>query len=576
MNWRLFVSAIAITLLARSAFASPQTSTNADATFTSNTELVTVPVHVADHYGQPLHGLKKEDFALQSDGKPERIGLFEEMRTETPAAPTVVRSATAGPAAAPGATPLKFSNLETGIIPQQMYILAVDTVNTPALLQGWARDHLIQYLKANPFRQPVELVAITSGGLRQLHGFSTDNESLIESLKKMNTSLSRRDSQQVYVSHMDPSGRIDSYKSVVNSLQEIQASESALGADAGSVTLRCFEELAWAYAGIPGRKTVLWFTSGFPIFQEVFDGPAMIGHGPGMAGRAAAMKHNELLPDFQRAFTAMNKANVVVYPIDVNGLPVEEMWDPSQPASLYIHPELSHFGPAQLVDVAGADRDGMKELAHRTGGKTCTAGNNLNFCLERAVTESSDYYLLGFYVPQQQRKVGWHKLKVSVAVDHGEVRTRTSYYLRPLGVAVQQEQEEDLRSAIHAPVNYTGVLFSVEPGAPADTPKSPMTFKISVPASSILLMAGQEKLSFDVITVPLSDKGVPLPKEFRLVKLDLPETLVQKALAKGWNLIDSVPGDKSIAAVRVVIRDNYTGRIGSVLCPLLAQSGGKS
>jgi hypothetical protein len=279
------------------------------------------------------------------------------------------------------------------------------------------------------------------------------------------------------------------------------------------------------------------------------------------------------LPEFQRAFTALNKANVVVYPVDVNGLPDDAWWDITVPDSFYVHPERAHLGPTALFDISGSERDGMKELARRTGGKTCTAGNSLDSCLDQAFGESFHYYLLGFYVPQQQRKVGWHKLKVNVIADHGEVRSRSSYFLGPLGMPPHEEQDEDLRSAINAPMNYTGVLFSVEPevGPKASAPASSVMFKVSVPATSILLLPGQDKLSFDVIAIPLSNRGAPVSKESRVVKLDMPPASVQKAMAKGWNLIDSVMSSNSTVAVRVVVRDNYTGRIGSVVFPVAAE-----
>ncbi len=174
----------------------------------------------------------------------------------------------------------------------------------------------------------------------------------------------------------------------------------------------------------------------------------------------------------------MTKANVMVYPVDVAGLPLDHMWDISQPAGLYIHPELTHMSGYQLPDMSAEGRDGMKEMASRTGGKSCTAGNNIKVCLDQALSESSDYYLLGFYVSQQQRKAGWHKLKVTVNAYHGEVRSRNTYFLRALGTPPQREQEEDLRSAILAPVDYTGIIFTVEPGTQAASPHTPISFKV--------------------------------------------------------------------------------------------------
>ncbi len=41
--------------------ATAQTPAPSDTTFTSNSELVLVPVHVMDHWGRPLHGLTKDN-----------------------------------------------------------------------------------------------------------------------------------------------------------------------------------------------------------------------------------------------------------------------------------------------------------------------------------------------------------------------------------------------------------------------------------------------------------------------------------------------------------------------------------
>ena len=567
----LFGSALAVTLCSPAVFATPQNSTNVDTTFTSNSELVTVPVHVTDHYGRPLQGLKKDDFILKSDGAPERIALFDEVQTQLPGVqpdPLIMRPPEATPVIISENGAVKFSNANA-TVPDQLYIIVLDNINMSVLMQGWARDRLIQYLRSSPSHPPIELVTLMPGGLKQLHAFTTQYSSLIDSLRSMRLSLSRQDATEPLLSHMSANGQIDSYASVLKALQERQADERIRGANAGSLTLRCFEELAWAYSGIPGRKTVVWLTSGFPIFQEVPDAPGLIGHGSTRSAYAAT--HHELLPEFQRAFTALNKANVVVYPIDVNGLPDDAWWDITLPDSFYVHPERAHLGPPALFDLAGSERDGMKELARRTGGKSCTAGNRFDSCLDQAFGESVHYYLLGFYVAQHQRNAGWHKLKVTVIADHGEVRARSSYFLGPLGAPPHEEQDEDLRSAINAPINYTGVLFSVEPEVGTGAAAPSVMFKVSVPATSILLLPGQDKLSFDVIAIPLSNRGTPVSKQSRVVKLDMPPASAQKAVAKGWNLIDSVTSSNSMVAIRVVVRDNYTGRIGSVVFPVATE-----
>ena len=77
----------------------------------------------------------------------------------------------------------------------------------------------------------------------------------------------------------------------------------------------------------------------------------------------------------------------------------------------------------------GRQTFGIKMLADKTGGKWCTSMTEVKTCMDQAVQDSTSYYLLGFYVPQQGRKPGWHKLEVKLASGRGNVRARSNYYL---------------------------------------------------------------------------------------------------------------------------------------------------
>src|SRR5690349_11479917 len=51
-------------------------------TFKSQTNLVLVPVEIRSH-NQHVAGLDKDKFTLLQDGKPQKIAVFEEVRTTT-------------------------------------------------------------------------------------------------------------------------------------------------------------------------------------------------------------------------------------------------------------------------------------------------------------------------------------------------------------------------------------------------------------------------------------------------------------------------------------------------------------
>ena len=619
---------VALALVAAPQSSSPQT------TFTSNSDLVLVPVQVMDHGGQPLRGLKKEDFVLQSDGQPQEIAVFDEVRRSTQ---VIIPSHKAEPATT---VPTSFSNLPPDGIPHELVILAVDRLNTIGYLQKWTRDQLTAYIRAHPPQEPTALVMIAPDGLLKFQGPTWDGEALIRALQRMHV---RGD---VFSPTLTPDlrtsfhGRPGEYALMMADLEQKQRAQFALSLGAIHDTLRSFEQIARAYSGVPGRKTVLWFTTGFPALDIEPDVPPLFrapSHetrftkflfgepgGPHLAP-VTGLRHmgKELAPQFQQTFDVLNRANVVIDPVDLAAFGEDRLWDvwsvrgasaivtappllssplagnlpqtgtpsvvghvPNQVSPLVLNPnpfaswatslaggDCSGGYPAAAgLFLGGAcdsslDRIGESVVAHSTGGQPCDAGNHVQHCIEKAVAESNGYYLLGFYVSQQSRKAGWHELKVQVSGDHGPVRTRSGYYLDSEGPAPKQLETHAIDDAIDAALEYTGVLFNVEPGNWIEG-NATVPFRLSVPANSIVTVPQEDKLSFDVVSVPVSAHGLPIQGTGRITKIDIDHHGMQKALAHGWKLIDQANTPKTAIAVKVVVRDNVTGRIGSVVFPL--------
>jgi VWFA-related protein len=260
--WRRVVAGFGICelVLALVLVAVPQNS-SPQSTFTSNSELVLVPVQVMDQGGQPQRGLKKDAFVLESDGQPQQIAVFDEVRRSTQVMIPSPKAESTAPA------PTTFSNLPADGIPHELVILVIDRVNTIPYLQRWVRDQLIEYLRAHPPQEPTALVAIAPGGLLQFHQPTWDGEALIQALQRMHV---RGDTfSPVLTPDLRTSfhGRPGEYALLMANLE--QNREAMLGQSLSAIhnTLRSFEEIAKAYAAVPGRKTVLWFTTGFPALD---------------------------------------------------------------------------------------------------------------------------------------------------------------------------------------------------------------------------------------------------------------------------------------------------------------------
>jgi VWFA-related protein len=531
----------------------------AGTTLSATTELVLVPVQVKGRDGQPLLGLKQEDFVLRSDKNVQPIRVFEEWTASTaPAMATAARPAT------PGAPPTFFSVPQSGM-PQQLLIIAIDLVNTPFLEQGRARQQLLKYLSEDLPTQPFALVAITKNGLMQIHSFSSDRASLAAALQRMQVSVTKDELQE---SAFDITGNND-YVSLETAFRETQIYGAFAEKIAARTTLTALVQIAQAYAGVPGRKSVIWLTAGMPtLLADPFAG--------GAHGNSNLNADTELLDDYYRAFDALNTANIAVYGIDLKGLHNDKTY-----LATGIHQSLHQpgynsntiYGP-RTVPVTADQDDGIKVLSAQTGGKSCTAMTELKTCIDQAVDDSTSYYLLGFYVAQQDRKPGWHKLEVKLASEKGSVHARSSYYLAPRTSPSQKQVATVMRDAANAKIAYTGFAFSVERLPDPKGGTATAMLRIRVPATSVVTPSGDQKtLSYDVAVVPLKANG-DLATDIRVTRMNLTPEQTETSLNKGWVVIEPSPPLSSAAAVKYIIRDNGTGRIGSVVVPLHDSANG--
>ena len=153
-----------------------QPQAGAEPKFTARSELVTVPVIVADKSGAHVQNLKKEDFVVTEDGKEQTIAVFEEITRP----PEPVHRAPVQPE--------HFSNaLAMGSsVPPRLTIIVLDIVNTAFEDQAYARSELLKYLADSVHsHEPTALLTIGRSGMKVIHDFTTDPAVLEAALKKV-------------------------------------------------------------------------------------------------------------------------------------------------------------------------------------------------------------------------------------------------------------------------------------------------------------------------------------------------------------------------------------------------------
>jgi VWFA-related protein len=522
--------------------------------FRTQTTLIQVPVVVTDKRGSHIHGLTRNEFHLFENGKEQKLATFEE----------VIASQDKFPATA--TQPGEFHNFTISEEqPRTVTVIALDTINTPFLDQTSGRRELVKYL-ANSVDsgQILALVILTSHGLQVVQGLTGDPEGLVRALKTASGELSAMHGVDVdtmadvaagdtsflgtfATPGVDPTTLMDAFVHhgdvVTAGFQQQNAIET---------TLNGFMSIAWALSGVRGRKSLIWATEGFPFS---ISSPESIPLG-------------YLSTLYARTMEALSQAQISIYPVDVAGLVNTSMLDPRHSA---VPRPQQMSRRAWLRD---SSLDALDQFAEMTGGKAFYQTSDLALGFKRAADDASSYYLLSYYLGTREHPTGWRQLKVKVDQHDVEVRARKGFFVSNTTLQTDLARSSELNYALVSPIEGTGVPISVKwLGISGDGPTKKAGFVVRLPPNGVSFdSVGARRLNFDfaVAAYAATEKGGKAANSFgRTFAPSLTDAQVADLRTKGVgfsNALELAPGRY---AVRFVVRDNVTGKIGSVTAPLM-------
>ena len=521
--------------------------------FRSQTVLVQVPVVVTDKSGKHLHGLNKEDFSLFENGKPVNVTAFEELTANT------------APIAIPSVTPGQFRNLSlAGAKPRNVVVIALDTVNTPFLDQAYGRRELIKFLARNVGSgQVLSLMLITSHGLKVVQGLTGDPAILAAALKKASGEISQletvsTDAQADAVTgdmppiafspSADPSAALDSFVEYGDAVEAEFRQANAI-----ETTMNAFLGIAWSLSGVPGRKSLIWATGGFPFS---IDSPSSVPGG-------------YLSQLYERTMLALNEAEVSVYPVDIRGLMNNSMFVEGNRSG-----SITGLNASRALTNRGwlqqSKFDTLNDFADMTGGKAFYNTNDLAGSFLRAADDGASYYMLGYYLDTHNDKPGWRALKVKIGRKDVEVRSRTGFFVTNATMNPLLSRNTDMSNALHSPIEGTGVPVTVQwLSVAANGDKKKATFLAHMPAGSLSFdPAARDQLNFDFAALAYDKDGKEAGQAALNFAKPVPPDQLASVRANGLdfrNALQLAPGNYT---VRFVVRDNVTGKVGSVTAPL--------
>ena len=237
--------------------AAQQPVSTAPGVIKSQANLVLVDVVVADHKGNYVRDLEAKDFQVYEDGKEQTISSFS--RGQEPGSPS-------GPA-------------------QRRYlVLFFDNSTMDLADQARARQAAAQFIDKTASTDRLMAVADFGGTLRIAQNFTANAERLKQVVSG------------VKFSAVNPNDNAAAAQvAALGGIPDL----GAVGDFGARNMLLAVRDLAKRLLSVPGRKTVILFSSGFPLTPE----------------------HQS---ELTATVDACNRANVAIYPLDVRGLMTTE------------------------------------------------------------------------------------------------------------------------------------------------------------------------------------------------------------------------------------------------------------
>jgi VWFA-related protein len=557
MRFRWLTLGVTAIVLVTMAF-SQDNSSNTDTKFKSSTELVLVPAVVTDGSGNHVPNLKKEDFVLKEDGKSRPISIFEEVTTD------MVRLQRAS------GDKGQFSNFEPGSGGyHRLTIIVLDLINTPFTDLSNARKGLIDFLtKAAESGEPMCLLALDRGGVSVIHEFTSDPKILAEALRKLPSNQAPLIHEPVVAveapAGADPTSVV-LRKLIRDMIQNERQMESTERKGTVILTLDGLNQIAAAFGGLPGRKALIWASSGF-VYS--LSSPTKL-----MCEPACPVEQRGSVQGlYDQLWRTMNNSQMAIYSVDLRSLPAGG-FSAASGNNNFTHPY--EIGDPDFDKAADANQQAqdvttsLKLFAENTGGKAFTNTNDLSQAFRQAVQDDSQYYMLGFYVDRQSNQ-GWHKLSVSLQKKGVHVRSRNGFLRSDQSAADFSRQE--MKLALVSPLDFTGIPVTVSwsgTGPGKEPGKMRVQFDLVMPAKFAWIDEGdQNHFAVEIAAIARNGKGEPSGDVSQKIDTHLKAEGMAQIQQNGMtyrSALQLAPGEYS---VRFVVRDTLAGRIGSVAVPV--------
>jgi VWFA-related protein len=493
--------------------------------------LVEVPVVVRERAtGRAVEGLTVSDFVVLENGKPQKVEFFHAYRAEVTGAAGMRAAARRGEGQA------VFRNRrEAAVDGMPVVAVLIDGYNARFEDQYFASQAAAKVIESRERRALWGIYFLGKHGIRILHDYSTNTESVVERLRRLRSAGD---------SAIGLGAEAGDWRPTFEQMPGVNRFGLQLAAEEEIrilTTLQSLRDVGRHLSALPGRKSLIWMTAGLPL-RDIIRG----------------------FPEFWRhTVDTLNDANVAVYSIDSEGVRTTRKYLAETPGSRSINKRGALGSPMENTQVMGS-------LSEATGGRWFLNSNDLARGVDESLADSQVYYRLAYRATRQKWDGSQVALQVKVPGRKGlEVRHRLSYTARPSEPLQEKARNRLLADAMISPLEAVEIGVTARLARVEGSNERELDLTLDPGSVTLKEAAGRYQGRFDVRCLQASAESKVLDDFTDEVSLNLQPSEAERTHEEGFNYRRRLRIRPEAHTLKVAFCDQVTGRVGSLRIQLV-------
>ncbi len=522
------------------------------------TDLIELRAVVTDKQGRAITDLKREEFELLENNKPQEAAFFSVVR--------IPGRGAAKPAETPAPSPSPAS--PSGVVrpaetPARTVVLYVDTLHLSIQSLMSVKQALRKFIDERLTDQDLTAIVTSAGSLGVVEQFTRDRRVLRYAVDRLSArpngraslftpylaaqaDRGDREALQVAMAVYAAEEHIPPNDPSLRQMTEARArqilSEATYLRRAALLTLG---EVVKRVADLPGQRLIVMASDGFTLFDQ--------GGSPDTN-------------DLQTVTSRAVRSGVIIYTIDAKGLQPPVLFDASLGA-MPNDPRIASYSSSGERDL----KNGLNALAKDTGGEAFFNTNDTAGAMGRALDDNQVYYALAYYPAGEESEKKFRKITVKIR-NHPEYQVRTQRGYLPAESAKKTKEAEALTpqqrfvNAMLMPLPQTTIGVTTTADFfefPQDAAQ--VTLQIHVDGRTLTFTEenGRHRFETEVVTMIFNSDGKRVDVKSETIKGNLSRERWEQAVQNGVQYVRRVALKPGLYQVRASVREPAGERMGT-------------